>query len=305
MVTAKISTEPENGLEIYCLRLQNSYLKVIPEQGCKIIEVTLHSQQVIKVQGNYPDLQNDPLYQSCFLAPFPNRIAKGEYSFENQEYSLKINENDRGHALHGLFFNRPFRFIDKKEDMNQEEAVITFQNSLSKDEFQGYPFALQVEIQLTLGIKELKIQVSATNKDERKLPYGIGWHPYFLSKGKIDNSKLILPSTEIMEFSDRDKMQLIPTGNLIPFEEMKHNLLGATQLDTCFLNKESKSVVFENLEIFMDEKMKYLQIYTPDDRESIAIEPMSCAPDSFNNQLGLINLQPGQKVIHTFGVKLL
>jgi aldose 1-epimerase len=236
------------------------------------------------------------------LAPFPNRIAGGKYNFEGREYALEINEKERGHALHGLFYNRLFRFVSK--EITENRAVITFQSSLVKNEFTGYPFALHIEIQFTLRVEELEIQVTATNQGEVNLPYGVGWHPYFLSKSMINNSELKLPSTEVMEFSKEEGMELIPTGNSISSEGMQDNHLGDTKLDTCFLNPESRPVVFEDLEIKMDSQMKYLQIYTPEDRKSIAIEPMSCAPDSYNNQLGLITLKPEEKIRHTFGVKL-
>ena len=36
----------------------------------------------------------------------------------------------------------------------------------------------------------------------------------------------------------------------------------------------------------------YLQVYTPPDRKSIAIEPMTCIANAFNNGIGLKNLQP-------------
>lgn len=34
----------------------------------------------------------------------------------------------------------------------------------------------------------------------------------------------------------------------------------------------------------------YLQIYTPSHRKNIAIEPMTCATDAFNNKYGLLEL---------------
>ena len=41
----------------------------------------------------------------------------------------------------------------------------------------------------------------------------------------------------------------------------------------------------------------YLQLYTPPDRKSIAIENLSGAPDCFNNKMGLQELQPQKKII--------
>jgi aldose 1-epimerase len=41
----------------------------------------------------------------------------------------------------------------------------------------------------------------------------------------------------------------------------------------------------------------YLQLYTPPDRKSIAIENLSGAPDCFNNKMGLQTLQPQENIL--------
>ncbi|KAA3635266.1 MAG: hypothetical protein DWQ02_10115, partial [Bacteroidetes bacterium] len=48
----------------------------------------------------------------------------------------------------------------------------------------------------------------------------------------------------------------------------------------------------------------YLQVYTPPHRNSIAIEPMTCPPDVYNNGVGLIELIPGAESSFTFSMIL-
>jgi Galactose mutarotase and related enzymes len=45
-----------------------------------------------------------------------------------------------------------------------------------------------------------------------------------------------------------------------------------------------------------NENYPYLQVYTPPHRQSIAIENLSAAPDVFNNRMGLIELEPGERI---------
>jgi aldose 1-epimerase len=40
-------------------------------------------------------------------------------------------------------------------------------------------------------------------------------------------------------------------------------------------------------------------LYIPGDRKSIAIENLSSAPDSFNNRMGLVTLDPGEEKAFT------
>jgi aldose 1-epimerase len=66
------------------------------------------------------------------------------------------------------------------------------------------------------------------------------------------------------------------------------------------MNKEKNIQV----EIHTDESYPYLQIYTPPHRKSIAIENLSSAPDSFNNELGFKTLMPGESTIFTTAYKI-
>jgi aldose 1-epimerase len=59
-----------------------------------------------------------------------------------------------------------------------------------------------------------------------------------------------------------------------------------TQQD-CTLKNESVT-----LTIAPNKQYPYLQIYTPPHRKSIAIENLTSAPDSFNNGIGLLIIEP-------------
>ena len=50
------------------------------------------------------------------------------------------------------------------------------------------------------------------------------------------------------------------------------------------------------VEIMPDKSYPFLQVYIPDDRQSIALENLSAAPDCFNNGIGLQTLNPGEEI---------
>ena len=68
-----------------------------------------------------------------------------------------------------------------------------------------------------------------------------------------------------------------------------------------FKNSEKKI----EIQFFPDESYPYLQIYTPPHRKSIAIENLSGAPDGFNNEIGVITLEPGQSALFKTSYKIL
>ena len=57
----------------------------------------------------------------------------------------------------------------------------------------------------------------------------------------------------------------------------------------CTLTHPHKGV---SVEFHPERSYPYLQVYTPDHRQSIAIENLSAAPDAFNNRMGLVTLEP-------------
>ena len=61
--------------------------------------------------------------------------------------------------------------------------------------------------------------------------------------------------------------------------------------------------------MFMDEQHDYIQVFTGDgigdesrQRRGLAVEPMTCAPDAFNNGRGLRVLEPGESFTSRWGI---
>ena len=51
-------------------------------------------------------------------------------------------------------------------------------------------------------------------------------------------------------------------------------------------------------------KYNYLAVYTPPEKDSLAMEPWTCPPDVFNNKIDLITLDPGKKLELAMGISL-
>lgn len=287
--------------DFHVVTYKNSKLQIAKEYGCNPNLLILNGQKVLDGNENEDLLKEDFLCKGDFLAPFPNRISDGIYTFEGETYQLYPNETARGHALHGFLMKKSCKVIS--HDEGEESTVAVFRTIFTKGEFQGYPFDLEMTMKFALKETALDIEITATNTGTSKAPYGIGWHPYLTVNKKIDDCILRIPARKIMEV--RTDKELIPTGNLLENEfgsELRK--IDDTQLDTCFTDLVDHTVRFENIELWMDETMQYFQNYTPHERTSLAVEPMSCAPDAFNNGLGLIALDPQQEVSHRFGIRL-
>ena len=103
----------------------------------------------------------------------------------------------------------------------------------------------------------------------------------------------------------------IPIGK-VPFKSFQEAAsIGSTAFDTCFITSgdHPKATIADHkndiaLEIQQTRPYGYMQFYTPDTRDSIAIEPMSCAPDAFNNKDGLRILDPGESDSWIFSITM-
>ncbi|MFT5306684.1 MAG: aldose 1-epimerase [Chitinophagales bacterium] len=240
-------------------------------------------------------------YKGVILAPFPNRIAEARYAFQKEDYKLAINREKEGLALHGLLYQKPFEVVQQKG----HEAILRY-NYTGLEE--GYPFPFSLTV--TYSLKKdgcLKISSTAENKGEY-MPFGLGWHPYFKMNSSVDYLKLEMPPCLHVELNE----SLLPTRELKPFNTEKCILnLAEHNFDDCFQLSSSDDLSFklmsDQFELQLSaESLKefpYFQLYTPKDRKSIAIEPMTCAPDAFNNEMGLIVLKPFEKRTFTYEIR--
>jgi aldose 1-epimerase len=292
------------------------YTSIIPEFGANVAELVLRSKDIlVPVLKGYDDgeaLQTLKGYRNCRLIPYPNRVRHGRYSFRGRDYQLPINREKEGNAIHGFFFDRHFE-VDKCT-AGPHEARLDLHASY-KGGVVGYPFSFSLSLAFVLDEGGFRSEIGMTNTGDTAMPVGEGWHPYFTFSGKdasIDHLQFKLPPVMRLEL-DVDK---VPTGRLLPFNRFdQRNTIGDLQLDTGLKLEAEGKVVSELYDVRTEALLgiwqeagpngyNYLQVYTPPDRSAIAIEPMTCAPDAFNNGMGLIELEPGKSFTARMGVYL-
>jgi aldose 1-epimerase len=126
-----------------------------------------------------------------------------------------------------------------------------------------------------------------------------GWHPYFTLGGSIDQCTLQFTCQGQMEYDPK----LLPTGNILEEHRFENGQsLAGIELDNGFiLRDQNKHCTLENdryqLVVQPITNYSFLQLYIPPDRNSIAIENLSGAPDAFNNKIGLQILKPNEKIV--------
>ena len=237
------------------------------------------------------------------LIPWPNRIRDGVYRLDGREHRLPLNEPERGNAIHGLVRWSAWTAVERTADRVVLEHVLHPQP--------GYPFTLELRVEYSLAAGGLAVRTSATNVGAEACPFGAGAHPY-LAVRAVDEAVLRLPAGTVLESDERG----IPVGSSQvegQFDFRTPRPVGSVQLDHCFtdLVRDEDGIVRVSLDettLWVDESCPYLMVFTGDAlpdaerRRSIAVEPMTCAPNAFESGEGLGVLDPGQTHAAAWGI---
>ncbi|HHO55401.1 MAG TPA: hypothetical protein ENK21_03360 [Trueperaceae bacterium] len=274
----------------------NSSFSIIPSLGASLNSVVLNGHNILWSATNLQEIQERTIksYAGAQLAPFVNRIKDASYSFKQKKYNLVKNEPGLGNALHGFVFDKGFELVA----INEAEGILKLSYDFKAQD--AYPFDFAIENSFRLTDNSLTIDTAITNKSQEVIPIGHGWHPYFDIGGNIDDAHLQLAANKYFLVDE----QFIPTGELKQFDKFAQlSQIAKTELDYCFPIDTSNNLVAQlfypekGLRIsLLTEGYKYLQVYTPSDRKTIAIEPQTSAADAFNNGIGLIRLEPNQSI---------
>ena len=288
------------------------YHATVTELGAGLRRLSYRGRPLIV--GYDPD-ELPPAAAGQLLAPWPNRIDRGRYTFSGTEYQLDLSEPGLGNAIHGLT-----RWKNWAPTMHAQDQVLLTHMLHGR---QGYPFCLRIDVAYRLGPDTgLEVSITARNVGTRPVPYGTGAHPY-LTAGTpvVDECELSLPAAQWLPVDDR----CIPLGPAkdvdgTPYDFRQSRPIGGTRLDHALtgLERDAAGRAWARLRtngnqvaLWVDEGYRWLQVFTGDPldaaqrRSAVAIEPMTCPPNAFVSGVDLLMLEPGDSVTHTWGIEVI
>lgn len=255
-----------------------------------------------------------PAFHGMVLAPWPNRLAEGAYSFAGRDLQVPVSEPARNTALHGLSCWVDWTVAESSVDA----ATLVLDLAASP----GYPFSLRVTVTYALTDAGLTITTTALNTGATALPYGVGYHPWISpGAGSLDDCTLELGADALVTVDGR----LLPTGKTPVTGDMDYRsarTLAGSDLDDAFVDptREADGYSWARLTrgdgstvaIWMDAAAKAWQVCTGNhispasaQRSGVAIEPMSCIADAFRTGDDLVVLEPGQSHTLVWGMALI
>ncbi len=247
------------------------------------------------------------------LAPWPNRLRDGRWSWQDRVLQLSLSDPGNGNAIHGLVRWAPWTVTERDDSRVLLRCHLPAQP--------GYPFSLDLTAEYVLDAATgLTATLTAINRADQPAPVALGVHPYLKGgMGHADDWVLQVPARTVLVTDDRG----IPTstkpvdGTDYDFREPR--AIGNLKLDICYTDlvpdDDGRTRVRVSapdgpaVELWSTESAAWFQLYTGDTldpdrrREGLAVEPMTAPANALATREGLIVIGPGESTSLIWGIR--
>ena len=281
---------------------------VVTEVGATLRSYSVDGVNVVRGFGEHESPRGG---QGQNLLPWPNRIRDGKYTFAGKSQQLWLSEPARHNASHGLVRYVPWVLVDRTPDSVTNRVRVFPQP--------GWPGWLEATVTHAVSTEGLTVTMSATNIGDGDVPFGYAAHPYLtVGEETVDDVDVRVPAAAYLEV---DPDRLLPI-RVAPVDRTDLDLrdgttLGSRNLDSALTDlardadgrwRVTLTRGDRTAELWGDESMAWVQVFTggPYRDRSVAVEPMTCGPDAYNEgptHDDLIVLAPGDTCTGRWGVR--
>ena len=282
---------------------------VVTEVGAGLRSYAIGERDVL---DGYGETELASVGRGQVLVPWPNRIQDGAYEFAGETHQLPLDDAEGGNAIHGLVRWSPWSAAERDADR------IVMEHRLHPRP--GYPFTLDLRIEYSLSEDGLRVTSRATNDGPEACPYGSGAHPYLtVGTETVDRVILRAPGGTVLHGDARGIPVRAEAADGTEYDFRQPRAIGAAILDNAYTDLERDAdglarVELRNpddgstLSLWLDESYPYVQLFTGDPlpsvaRRSLAVEPMTCAPNAFRTGDSVLVLEPGESTSGTWGIQ--
>ena len=123
----KLEKKSQEGVEFLIIWNTDSSSRatLCLSRGGSLEELVYSNTTVIT---NLSPLSPEKIYPSSILFPFANRIKDGKYNFANKDYIFECNEAAANNALHGLVYNKTFKYTAYKMSSDSARIQLSYES---------------------------------------------------------------------------------------------------------------------------------------------------------------------------------
>lgn len=287
-------TDPGHTVRIGTL----SYWAEIGTRGAALRTLQFGTRDLVVPTG--PEL-SVLSYSGRVLAPWPNRLRDGAYTWDGTGFRVPINEAATNTALHGLLAWTEFEVGPVSTPGVVLSAAL---------DHPGYPTTLDVSVSFLLGDRGLDVGVTATNTGTRSAPYGAAFHPYLTCGGApIERCTLTVPARTVAVADER----MLPTGTAPVAGDLDLRVpspFGDRRIDHAFTDlpggrwEARLEDPVGGLAVVLSSSERWVQVYSGEEacRAGIAVEPMTCPADAFTSGEEVAVVEPGASFTYGFTI---
>ncbi|NCS47988.1 MAG: aldose epimerase [Microcystis aeruginosa BK11-02] len=270
-------TQKQNQYLTYCLKDEeaDAYLEVVPARGGIITRWQICGEDILyldrerfkepnlSVRGGVP-----------ILFPICGNLPDNTYQHQGRNYTLK---------QHGFARDLPWQ-VSKQSSENA--ASLTLELNSNEATRQVYPFDFQLIFTYQLQGNSLKIHQKVINLSPEKMPFSIGFHPYFQVTDKTRLS-FDIPSSQYLD--QRSKTLHSYSGHFdFNLEEIDAAFPQITRHQSSF----SDSYHQRQIILGYDDLYTTIVFWTLKDKNYICLEPWSAPRNALNTGEHLTYLEP-------------
>lgn len=271
-----------------CFVLKNDefHLLVDPDLGGSVRSLTWYGKEIF-----YPGTSTTVLDGGMFtLVPFSNRISGSSFDFEGRKVRLSANHpsNSAEPVIHGYGWILPWHVI------SSSACAIEMRLEPFRCE---WPWKFRANLRIELRRGSAIFELTVTNFDQKRMPVGLGFHPYF-PRNKLTRY-CGLHQGEWQVSQDRLPTSLTLRSQAIDWWDGEP--VWTREVDTVYTNRQGELRIDWpdrgfGVAVQPSADLPFTTVYTPKDQDFFCVEPVSHPTDAVNRDEGkyLQVLEPGQ-----------
>jgi len=209
------------------------------------------------------------------LFPSPGKLAGDAWRWGGRSGVMK---------QHGFARTLPWRVVATGTD---GAARATLRLEASPATRAQFPWETAIELAYSLRESTLRIDIRVENRDETPMPFGVGFHPYFLVP-QADKARARIPSAATRAFDNAAKREVPFGGFDLTRPEVDLHLVDHGEPRAVLALGDGSGITLSG-----SAEMRRWIVWTVTGKDFVCLEPWTCPGDALNTGQDLLVLAPG------------